>query len=67
VWRLADLKTRALAAAGDTSGDLFNDEKLLAERYDLSNRPAKAAVMDRAKPVQEGVRVKLPSGVLGPS
>ena len=36
---------------------------LLAERYDLSNRSAKGAVMDRTKPLQEGVRVKLPSGV----
>ena len=36
---------------------------LLAERYDLSNRPAPGAVMDRTKPLQEGVRVKLPTGV----
>jgi cytochrome c peroxidase len=36
---------------------------LLAERYDLSNRPAQGVVMDRKKPVQEGVRVKLPAGV----
>lgn len=36
---------------------------LLAQRYDLSNRPAKAAAMSRGKPVQEGVRTKLPSGV----
>src|SRR5258705_6786360 len=36
---------------------------LLAERYDLTNRPAKGAVMDRSKPLQEGVRVKLPAGV----
>ena len=36
---------------------------LLSERYDLSNRPASGVVMDRTKPVQEGVRVKLPSGV----
>src|ERR1035437_841482 len=36
---------------------------LLAERYDLSNRPAKGAVMDRSKPLQEGVRVKLSAGV----
>ena len=35
---------------------------LLAERYDLSNRPAEGVVMDRTKPVQEGVRVKLPPG-----
>lgn len=36
---------------------------LLAERYDLSDRPAEGVVMDRSKPVQEGVRVKLPPGV----
>ena len=36
---------------------------LLNERYDLSNRPAQGATMDRGKPVQEGVRVKLPSGM----
>src|SRR6266550_430154 len=36
---------------------------LLAERYDLSNRPATGAVMDRTKPLQEGVRVKLPTGM----
>lgn len=35
---------------------------LLAERYDLSNRPAEGVVMDRSKAVQEGVRVKLPPG-----
>jgi cytochrome c peroxidase len=37
--------------------------KLLEERYDLSDRPAKGVVMDRSKPVQEGVRAKLPEGV----
>jgi len=35
---------------------------LLNERYDLSDRPAAVVTMDRAKPVQEGVRVKLPAG-----
>src|SRR5579871_4975756 len=35
---------------------------LLNERYDLSNRPAAGAAMDRGKPLQEGVRVKLPAG-----
>jgi cytochrome c peroxidase len=35
---------------------------LLAERYDLSNKPAQGVVMDRSKPVQDGVRVKLPAG-----
>ena len=33
---------------------------LLNERYDLSDRPAAGITMDRTKPVQEGVRVKLP-------
>jgi cytochrome c peroxidase len=35
---------------------------VLNERYDLSNRPAAGVTMDRAKPVQEGVRVKLTAG-----
>ncbi len=36
---------------------------LLNERYDLSNRPAKGVTMSRGKPVQEGVRARLPEGV----
>jgi cytochrome c peroxidase len=35
---------------------------LLNERYDLSNRAAAGVTMDRGKPVQEGIRVKLPVG-----
>ena len=35
---------------------------VLNERYDLSNRPAAGVTMDHAKPVQEGVRVKLTAG-----
>ena len=35
---------------------------LLAERYDLSNRAAPDATMSRGKPLQDGVRVKLPAG-----
>lgn len=38
-------------------------QKLLAERYDLADQPADGAVMSRGKPVQSGVRVKLPEGV----
>lgn len=37
-------------------------QDLLKERYDLSNRPAKDAKMSGGKPLQEGVRVKLPAG-----
>ncbi len=36
---------------------------LLKARYDLENRPAKGVTMTRGKPIQEGVRVKLPSGL----
>jgi cytochrome c peroxidase len=35
----------------------------LADRYDLSNRPSAGVAMFRGKPVQDGVRVKLPAGV----
>jgi cytochrome c peroxidase len=35
----------------------------LAERYDLSARPAAGVTMTRGKAIQEGVRVKLTSGV----
>lgn len=35
---------------------------LLEERYDLKNRPSREATMSKGKPLQEGVRVKLPQG-----
>ncbi|RMG04490.1 MAG: cytochrome B6 [Planctomycetota bacterium] len=37
--------------------------KLLEERYDLSDRPVEGVTMSRGKPIQGGVRVKLPEGV----
>src|SRR6202166_3225557 len=36
---------------------------LLEERYDLSDHPAQGVTMEHGKPLQEGVRVKLPPGV----
>ena len=36
---------------------------LLEERYDLSDRPVPGVKMSRGKPVQGGVRVRLPAGV----
>jgi cytochrome c peroxidase len=36
---------------------------LLAQRYDLANRPSADAKMSRGKPVQDGVRVRPPSGL----
>src|SRR5262249_35718849 len=35
---------------------------LLTERYELADHPAKGTTMSRGKPIQEGVRVKLPAG-----
>ncbi|HUG22398.1 MAG TPA: hypothetical protein VMN83_07715, partial [Albitalea sp.] len=36
-------------------------QDLLAQRYDLSDRPAPGVTMARGKPVQDGVRVRLPA------
>ncbi|WP_112220274.1 cytochrome B6 [Legionella quinlivanii] len=36
---------------------------LLEQRYDLSNKPATGTTMTGGKPIQEGVRVKLPAGL----
>jgi len=35
-------------------------QTLLEERYDLGDHPARGVTMERGKPLQEGVRVKLP-------
>lgn len=37
-------------------------QNLLNERYDLADNPAQGVAMTRGKPVQAGVRVKLPEG-----
>ncbi|MCK9387996.1 MAG: cytochrome B6 [Sulfuritalea sp.] len=38
-------------------------QDLLAQRYDLADRPFKGATMSRGKPMQDGVRVRLPAGM----
>jgi cytochrome c peroxidase len=38
-------------------------QALLEERYDLGDHPAQGVTMEHGKPLQEGVRVKLPSGL----
>lgn len=38
-------------------------QDLLNQRYDLTNKPSKTLTMTGGKPVQEGVRTKLPAGV----
>jgi cytochrome c peroxidase len=46
------------------AGVMKRQMDLLSERYDLSNRPAKGVMMSGGiKAVQEGVRVKLPTGM----
>ena len=37
-------------------------QALLDERYDLGDRPAQGVTLEHGKPLQEGVRVKLPPG-----
>jgi cytochrome c peroxidase len=37
--------------------------ELLNARYDLANRPAQGITMTKGKPVQAGIRVRLPKGV----
>jgi cytochrome c peroxidase len=54
----ADIKQKMEA---DKPKILERHQKLLEERYDLADRPIQnGATMSKGKPVQEGVRVKLP-------
>ena len=54
----------ALVKRLQTEKPAFADRhrKLLAERYDLADRPVQSVTMSRGKPVQAGVRVKLSDG-----
>ncbi len=47
----------------DKPAVMQRQKDMLAQRYDLSDRPSADTKMDRQKPVQEGVRAKLPEGV----
>ncbi len=47
----------------EKAGFAERQQKMLADRYDLADRPAQAVSMSRGKAVQDGVRVKLPKGV----
>ena len=55
----ASIMARMKAAKTDTEK---RHADVLAERYDLANLPAQGATMSRGKPLQQGVRVKLPAG-----
>jgi cytochrome c peroxidase len=56
----ADMVARYQAAK---AGYAKRQQDLLHRRYDLGDRPAKGAAMSGGKPLQEGVRVRLPKGV----
>lgn len=43
-------------------GLMKRQQELLSSRYDLGDRPSAAVAMSRGKPIQEGVRVRLPQG-----
>ena len=47
---------------GEKAAVMQRQKDLLAQRYDLSDKPSADAKMGRSKPLQEGVRAKLPSG-----
>jgi cytochrome c peroxidase len=56
----ATIKARMTAAK---AAIMDRQERLLKERYDLSDRPAKGVTMTRSKPLQEGVRALLSAGM----
>lgn len=47
---------------GEKAGFATRQQGLLAARYDLADRPLPGAAMSRGKPLQGGVRVRLPAG-----
>jgi cytochrome c peroxidase len=49
--------------SADKAKVMKRQAELLTARYDLANRPAAGVTMSRGKPIQEGVRVKLPAGM----
>lgn len=57
-----DFATVMKRMAAEKDDIMERQMRLLNERYDLANRPARGVTMSGGKPVQEGVRVKLPRG-----
>lgn len=58
-----DFKTVMERMKGQKSAIEKKHADLLAERYDLANKPATGVTMSRGKPVQQGARAKLAAGV----
>src|SRR6202040_3603310 len=55
--------TRMAAEVAAKAGVEREHQALLEQRYDLGDHPAQGITMEHGKPLQEGVRVKLPAGV----
>jgi cytochrome c peroxidase len=58
-----DFATTMSRMAGAKSAIMDRQRSLLGTRYDLSNRPANGVTMTKGKPIQEGVRALLATGV----
>ena len=58
-----DFATIMARMKAEKPGHMNKQMALLQQRYDLSNRPAKDAAMTRGKALQEGVRIRLQSGL----
>ena len=58
-----DFRTVLARMRAAKAGIEKRQEDLLVARYDLADRPVAGTTMSRGKPVQGGVRVKLPTGV----
>ncbi|HET6406902.1 MAG TPA: cytochrome B6 [Chthoniobacteraceae bacterium] len=58
-----DFKTTLSRMKGEKDAIERKQQELLALRYDLRDNPAPGVTMARMKPVQQGVRVRLPDSV----
>lgn len=58
-----DIQTTMKRMEAQKASILKQHQDLLNQRYDLSNKSSQTVTMNGGKPVQEGVRVKLPTGV----
>ncbi len=57
-----DFKDTVKRMQADKPGVMARQQALLEQRYDLADRPVQEVAMSRGKPVQAGVRVRLPAG-----
>ena len=57
-----DFPTLTRRLVNEKPGFATRQQTMLAERYELANRPTGGTAMSRGKPLQGGVRVKLPAG-----